>query len=457
MDKKAELQERRSHLIHTCDDLAKRAEKENRELTEDELKEIRDYRDESNKILKQIEQIDKHNETLDAIQRDIEGLHKTEERKAPATPIDNGAHECKTVEVPYRVGTLRAFQGAPTRRENDMNAYRSGQWLLAAIWGNQRAARWCVQNGLEVRAQSEGVNTAGGYLVPIEMEQSIIDLKETYGVFRNKAFVLPMGTDLVHWPRRTSGLTSYFVGENTAATESDIAVDNITLVAKKLATLTRMSSEVDEDAVINLADYIANEAAQALAYKEDVCGFTGTGLATHGGIVGLVQLFTNGLDTYVGAVNATAGHDLFSEVDAADLGAVIGTLPEYAMGNAKWYCSKVAKGLVFGRLAASAGGNTIQTLAGGLQDSFLGFPIVTSPLLPSTTSTINNTPMLFFGDLSKAAVIGTRRGIRIEKTSERYFVEDQIAIKATERFDINVHSIGDTTVAGPIVALMGNT
>jgi hypothetical protein len=50
--------------------------------------------------------------------------------------------------------------------------------------------------------------------------------------------------------------------------------------------------------------------------------------------------------------------------------------------------------------------------------------------------------------------MGTRRGITV-KTSEHFkFTNDQIAITGTERVDINAHSLGDNTTAGPIIALV---
>ena len=48
-----------------------------------------------------------------------------------------------------------------------------------------------------------------------------------------------------------------------------------------------------------------------------------------------------------------------------------------------------------------------------------------------------------------------RRGISIEVLRERYADQDSIGIKGTERIDINCHGVGDTSTAGPIVALIG--
>ena len=49
--------------------------------------------------------------------------------------------------------------------------------------------------------------------------------------------------------------------------------------------------------------------------------------------------------------------------------------------------------------------------------------------------------------------MGTRRGVSIQVDSSRYFEYDQLAIRGTERFDINYHERGTSTVAGPVIML----
>jgi HK97 family phage major capsid protein len=375
------------------------------------------------------------------------------QRENPGT---NEPERRTLVEVPShlsRYGKLKAFRG----QNAELDAYKSGMILRAALNPHDyRALRWCEKNGIEVRAMSEGTNTAGGALVANEMSQAIIDLRETYGIFRQNCKVVPMASDTMDIPRRTGGLTAAFVGEATAPTASDKSFDQIKLVAKKLATLTYLSEELNDDAIINLADDLAQECAYAFALKEDQCGFTGTGTSTYGGINGLTNILTtaSGLK---GAVAAASGHDTFGEIDATDLANCIGTLPQYAAMDAGFFCSKTCFDVVFSRLAINAGGNTIQTIAGAVQRSYLGYPIYISQVLPTSTGTINGTAMLFFGSLRLAAKLGERRGIQVRRSDEIKFVEGQIAIKATERVDINVHDFGDTTTAGPIVGLMGTS
>jgi len=265
-----------------------------------------------------------------------------------------------------------------------------------------------------------------------------------------------MARDTLVIPRRTGGLTAYFTSENpsSAITESDAAWDNVSLTAKKLATLTRMSSEIAEDAVINMADWLAREIAYAFAVKEDDCGFNGDGTSTYGGITGVRTKIIDGNHT-AGAKDAASGNDTFAEITATDLATVMGALPKYALRNAKFYCSQPAFSLVFERLVAAAGGNTVDTLAGSVQPRYLGYPIVISQSMPTSTGDLSNVAMLLFGDLRLAATMGVRRDVTVALSTDRYFDTDQIGIRGTERFDINVHDLGDTSTAGPIVALIG--
>jgi HK97 family phage major capsid protein len=73
---------------------------------------------------------------------------------------------------------------------------RSGKWLLAALYGSKDARDWCDRKGVKiVKATGEGIGSAGGFLVPHELERAILDLRDTFGAFRRRACVWPMGSD----------------------------------------------------------------------------------------------------------------------------------------------------------------------------------------------------------------------------------------------------------------------
>ena len=90
---------------------------------------------------------------------------------------------------------------------------------------------------LRTKAHTEGVNSAGGFLVPDEFESELITLREQFGVFRRNARVWPMSSDTLRIAKRTTGLTAYFAGEASSGTESTQVFDSIQLVAKKLIIL----------------------------------------------------------------------------------------------------------------------------------------------------------------------------------------------------------------------------
>ncbi len=346
-----------------------------------------------------------------------------------------------------RYAPLRAFQ-------SEAKAFQAGSWFLA-ISGHARAAAWCRDNGIAIiKAQAEGVNTAGGFLVPIELMRTIISLREERGAFRSSARVVPMSDDVASIPRRTGGLTAYFVAENNAITESQGLWGNVGLTAKKLATLTRSSSELDEDAVIDLGVWFASEVAYAFAGKEDDCGFNGDGTSTYSGMLGVTTLLLDGTHN-AGKVVAASGHDTFAEIDLIDLTNLIGKLPAYALPTARWFTSSMGFAAVFCRLASTAGGIIMQNIGGRMMPTFLGWPIQLAQALPQVVTDLSGQVMLLFGDLSLAATLGESRGVTVARTENRYLEFDQIAWRASERVDINVHDLGDNTTAGPIVGLVG--
>jgi HK97 family phage major capsid protein len=416
--------------------------------------------------------------SYDTLKSEIDGYdvkinRAVEAAKAKATTavVVPGQTAAKVYALPKRrYGKLTAFKGTLEIDGKEMDAeeraYRSGMFILASLGKlsgeekQQVARQWCIENGLGpfLKAQAEGVNTAGGFLVPTEFETAIIDLREEYGTFRRECRLVPMGSDAMTIPRRSSGVTAYWVGENSAITESQKGWDQVQLSAKKLAALSRMSTELAEDAVISIADDLAQEMGYAFAVAEDAAGWTGDGTSTYGGIRGLKTKLcgTIGSGQLKGAMDAASGHDTFAEIDATDLSNLMGLLPKYAERNAKWYCSMPAWNVVFQRLMAAAGGTTLTELSGGKPNrSYLGYPVVLDQTLPTSTGDLSDLPMLYFGDLSLGARMGERRGIRVKTSDDRYFEYDQIGIQATERVDVNVHDVGDTSTAGPIVALIG--
>lgn len=375
------------------------------------------------------------------------------ERSAPvAAPA--AREERKTVPaVPRFSGRLRAFTG-PNAEER---AYRAGMWYKGNVFGDPEARRWCRDHGVESRALSEGSQGALSNLVADEVLDTVIKLVDDYGTFPAYSRNVPMSSDVLIQPRRTGGVAAEFVGENTTIPDSDPAWDKVTLVAKKLVVSTRCSSEFLEDSIINLADYITDEFARAIALKVDECGWIGSGASSYGEMTGVAVEIAKA--AHSASVYTSQDAESFEEFTIDDFTAVLAKLPLYAQRNAAWYVSPAGFAASMQRLALSSGstglsgGNTARDIATGLGTQFLGFPVRLVHVLDGTLGTDNGKIKVLFGDLGLATMYGVRRQMSIRTSTERYAELDQTLMLATTRFAALTHDVGTTTVAGPLVAL----
>jgi HK97 family phage major capsid protein len=378
----------------------------------------------------------------------------------PATVADVATRSGQRVELARsipRYASIKNFKGEGAEER----AYRFGQWFLAGPLGNQRAAQFCRDKGILLqRGQNESVNEKGGFLVPDEFGNDLIDLREQFGVFRRNAKIMPMASETRSDPRRTGGLTAYFDGESVAGTVSEKLWDRVGLTAKKIKVMARITSELNEDSLINTGDDLIGEIAYAFAEKEDRCGFLGDGSSTYGGIVGVNEKLKGLSGTIANISGLIVGSgNAYSELVLTDFEAVVALLPQYAdTPMAKWFVHRSFYFNVMVKLMLAAGGVTAAEIEGQRTKSFLGYAVEFSQVQPKTEA--NSQVCAILGDLSKAARLGTRRDTTIAMSEHSRFSEDEIEIKGTERFDINVHDVGNATataadkVAGPVVGLI---
>ena len=101
----------------------------------------------------------------------------------------------------------------------------------------------------------------------------------------------------------------------------------------------------------------------------------------------------------------------------------------------------------------NAGAGSSKDISDGPMPMFQGLPVVFNQVTNKTLSNQASTRLLYLGDLNMAAKFGDRRSVTMSMSDQRYWDEDQIGVKWTERMDINIHSKGTATEAGAIIAL----
>lgn len=435
------LQDRAAAIASRMSELASIEER-----SEDQTNEIERLSTEADKVKSDLE----FEERLSAKEAELRAVV---EKAAPAPEPVAAPVEKKSLEVrqilPHHTA-LRCFNDGP---ESVEQAYRVGRWIRGHVFRNEDDLRWCRDHGVEARAMNEGSNSAGGALVPEEFSSQVIRRTEEFGTFSASGVeTMSMTRDTMVIPKRLTGTTAYFIGEGSALTESEPTYGNVNLVAKKLAVSCRMSSEVVEDALVNLADQVTMEFATSLAYKIDLCGWTSDGTSDYGGMRGLVTKINNG-DHTASVHTAASGNTSFETLDTEDFLGALGKLPIYARQGARWFVSPAGYAASIQRLKYAAGGTTAEDLGNGVADTFLGYPVQLVHVMNSTLGADASQVKVLFGNVGLSSIYARRRDFSVRLFDQVYATTDQLLLQGTMRFDINHHSLGDTSTAGPVIAL----
>ena len=270
-------------------------------------------------------------------------------------------------------GELKCFKGPDARR----NAYLSGQWLLAMLTRNaggrnEEAEANLAAAGWGLRAAATTTpDSAGGYLVPEELTAAFWEARSATGVARALSDIRPMASLTLDVPKLASGPTVVYPGEATAITPSDQIWDNVRLTAVKRAVLSKISNELQADAIINTVDQWVSRTGHEIARNEDNEWINGDGTGTFGGVTGLLNALLAG-----GTLDGSGA--TWGDLTLADHIALMGTLPDrFISGPLSWVTStNYYHGVMLNALAAG-GGNTIEALQSGERGrpTFMGHPV----------------------------------------------------------------------------------
>lgn len=323
--------------------------------------------------------------------------------KAPTIWRAADGAEIRVLDPHHRVSDLVSPEVRD--RQQGLNL---GKFLRGALTGRWEHAE------AERRAMQGQLNTAGGILVPEILAANFIDLARDRSVaFRLGAKTIPMQSDSVIIARAAADPTYSMTQENVAITESTPSFDGINLVAKKLASLVVVSSEIIEDAP-NASQVLESMLVNAFAAELDRQILWGSGSEELLGIYG------------------TPG--ILSQTST-------GTPASWAKWVAAW-AALLAEGCTpNGFILAPRDAGTLESLLAAVGGMYLTPPASIAALqreiAPSTPLTGlpgSNESASLMGDWS-TLIVGVRRDLRIEISRDRYFAEDSIGVKTTWRGD----------------------
>jgi HK97 family phage major capsid protein len=161
--------------------------------------------------------------------------------------------------------------GEPERDRDNGADLSLSKCLRGAMTGDWRDAE------AERRAMSGATGGAGGFQLPTMLAAQVIDLaRGQTRVLEAGATVIPMDSRTVDVAKWVTDPTPAWRAENAAIAESDGALDKVTLAAKSLAVVTRVSRELVEDTDVD--DQLKAAFASAFALQVDAAALYGAGV-----------------------------------------------------------------------------------------------------------------------------------------------------------------------------------
>lgn len=277
------------------------------------------------------------------------------------------------------------------------------------------------------KVMTEGTAADGGYLVPDEYSNQLINLIEEFSIVRPLCRKWPMKGKTLLIPVVTAGTTAYWVAENGEKTKSQPTIGQLSLSAKKLICLTSICDELLEDSNPAVDQLLMTLFAIDIANEEDRAFLHGTGAATDP-ITGLENLAN------IVVKNPGVGGMTFDEIKKgaatckSNKARVINLITN-PLGTGFLSC---LKGLDGQYLWKDAAGDNPPTIG--------GYKVFEDANVTTTNGVGGDETILFGGDFSNAN-IGDRSGIVIAKGyADQDFEYDRTSFRAVKRVAFGVHT-----------------
>ncbi len=274
-----------------------------------------------------------------------------------------------------------------------------------------------IRNALET-----GVDSEGGYLVPEEWAASLIQSLEDINVIRRYASSIRTASQR-NIPVVTGEGDFTWIDEEGAYGEDDPAFGEVQLLAHKCGGIIKVSEELLQDNVFNLAGYLNTNAARRFGRIEENAFLNGDGVGKPLGLFQTVSVAGVNLVGQTGASQTTITFD--------ELIDTFHQLKRQYRSRATWLTNdSMVKNI---RKLKDTDGQYLwqPSVQAGEPDRVLSRPIETSDSAPAIAA---NTKTILFGDFSYYQ-IGDRLGITAQRLSEKYADTGQVGFRFNRRLD----------------------
>lgn len=277
----------------------------------------------------------------------------------------------------------------------------------------------------ELRAQGTTPDAKGGYTVPTQMLNKIVDAMKAYGGIASVAQILNTsnGQDITWATSDGTTEEGELLGENTETSEEDVSFGSASLGAKKLSSkIIRVSNELLQDSGVDIESYLAARIASRIGRGEAKYLVLGTGTGTPLQPKGLASSVT-------GTINAAAAATFkWTELNALKHAVD----PAYRNGpKVRFAFNDATLQVIEEMVDAQNRPLWLPNIIGGAPATVLQTPYVIDQAIPDPAAGVK---FAFFGDFDRF-IVRRVAYMTLKRLVERYAEYDQTAFLAFHRFD----------------------
>ena len=390
------LLEKRSKLINKIEQIMEKAEKETRAFSNDELTEV-------NELKASINQIDETIKAKEEARNLMTSIKKSATTNNELKSISDEIRALKT-DQELEIGTKELRDATHTFSDSAIGS------------GN-------------ASTQNIAKTTFADYIL-----DKLAYVSPLYGAVRHERF----GNSKHQIPVQANKLGKFVPMQELAEYSKQVAnFKAIKLEAHKFGTLISFSQEALDDTGYNLESELLRQLSESYSMTLD-------------------ELIVKGNDEYqVEGLNSFSAEDgakevkLSSNIAPETLTELYFALPIRYRKTATWVISdQTAKALTDMKftdgkpvLVNSYNGSPV-----GMQTTILGRPVIINEHIENLDGTGT---AIYFGDLKRALIVGERKALSLQKSTEYGFINDEMAIKANMRLDIK-KALGEAMVIGTV-------
>lgn len=259
-------------------------------------------------------------------------------------------------------------------------------------------------------AMSEGTDSAGGYIVPIEWDRTITDKLKQRSPIRENAQVITVGDRGFTRVYNDGVIGSGWVGETAARTETTTpGLSTLAFSLGEIYANPAVTQRMLDDAGFDLEMWLTGEVDGEFAIQENIAFLSGNGTNKPNGVLTYVTGAANAATHPFGAI-ATTVVAAAAAITSDEVLALVYSMPSERDDNSKFFLNRSTLAAL--RKLKDGQGNYLwqPSYVAGEPQSLVGYPVVEVPGMP-TLATGNVT--VLFGNMEKTYLVIDRLGTRV--------------------------------------------